>query len=122
MSEESYRAFALSTDAIHDVLKYPCKDSRANSAQFKCDKKCCDSLGTISQAVYAITTLRRKLWVDPNQLSNINLKCMKGNDIRNAKLIEILFLIMLTVFLLIKYIANLYLVIVRSKFASIFSD
>ena len=91
MSEENYRAFALSTDAIHDVIKYPCKDSRSNSSQFKCNKKCCDSLGTISQAVNAITILRRKLWIDPKQLSIVNLKCMKGKEIRNAKLIEILF-------------------------------
>ena len=94
MSEESYRTFALSTDAIHDILKYPCKDSRANSSQFKCNKKCCDSLGTISQAVYAITLLRRKLWVDPKQFSNSNLNRMKGKEIRNAKLIEILFLML----------------------------
>ena len=48
MSEESYTAFAFSTDAIHDVWKYSCKESRANLSQFKYNKKCCDSLGTVS--------------------------------------------------------------------------
>jgi len=91
MSEMRYGDLAFLTDSIHNVLKYPCKDSRSNSSQFKCSRKCCDSLGTIRQAINAITVLRRKLWVDPKQLSNVNLKCLKGKEIRNANMIETLF-------------------------------
>ena len=99
MSEKSIRQAVLLRANISLVTTTLCLDSRGTYIGFKCSKRCCDLLGTATQALGTITDLRRQIWVDPKVFAETpgitkavirHLLTMEGKEFRNSKLLEIL--------------------------------
>ena len=97
MSETSIRLSVLLRANIAAVTTTLCLDSRGTYLNFKCSNRCCDSLGTATQALEAITDLRRKIWVDPKVYAGTpgltqsvikHLMTMEGKEYRNCLLLQ----------------------------------